>query len=138
MFAGLPEKNVCWMSHNDYIETAAPGFKIVASTPNCPFTENSANLFTLVFTQQAVINKYAGQLLANSLCQHCSANAGVYTAGQSAQHLAVADFCLQLSNSLLNEGIHLPGAGAAADIVNEIAQHLPDDAHAGRQCLQGS
>ena len=36
MFAGLSEKNVCWMSHNDYIETAAPGFKIVASTPNCP------------------------------------------------------------------------------------------------------
>ena len=24
MFAGLSEKNVCWMSHNDYIETAAP------------------------------------------------------------------------------------------------------------------
>ena len=36
MFAGLPDKNVCWMSHNDYIETAAPGFEIVAHTPNCP------------------------------------------------------------------------------------------------------
>ena len=36
LFAGLPDKNVCWMSHNDYIETAAPGFEIVAHTPNCP------------------------------------------------------------------------------------------------------
>ena len=30
----LPAQNVCWMSHNDYIEKAAPGFEIVAHTPN--------------------------------------------------------------------------------------------------------
>ena len=24
LFAGLPDKNVCWMSHNDYIETGRP------------------------------------------------------------------------------------------------------------------
>lgn len=36
LFEGLPENNVCWMSHNDYIKTAAPGFSIVAHTPNCP------------------------------------------------------------------------------------------------------
>ena len=26
LFDGLPNQNVCWMSHNDYIEQAAPGF----------------------------------------------------------------------------------------------------------------
>ena len=36
LFKGIPAQNVCWMSHNDYIETAAPGFKITAHTPNCP------------------------------------------------------------------------------------------------------
>ena len=36
LFDGLPNQNVCWMSHNDYIEQAAPGFDIIAHTPNCP------------------------------------------------------------------------------------------------------
>ena len=36
LFDTLPAQNVCWMSHNDYIEKAAPGFEIVAHTPNCP------------------------------------------------------------------------------------------------------
>ena len=36
LFDTLPAQNVCWMSHNDYIEQAAPGFEIVAHTPNCP------------------------------------------------------------------------------------------------------
>ena len=44
------------------------------------FTENSANLFTLVFAQQTMIYKYAGQLLADSLSQHSGTNAGVNTA----------------------------------------------------------
>ena len=36
LFDGLPARNVCWMSHNDYIEQQAPGFQIVAHTPNLP------------------------------------------------------------------------------------------------------
>ena len=36
LFTNVSEKTVCWMSHNDYIETAAPGFQIIAHTPDCP------------------------------------------------------------------------------------------------------
>ena len=36
LFDTLPAQNICWMSHNDYIEQAAPGFEIIAHTPNCP------------------------------------------------------------------------------------------------------
>ncbi len=36
LFTDVSEKTICWMSHNDYIETPAPGFKIVAHTDNCP------------------------------------------------------------------------------------------------------
>ena len=36
MFTDVQPSTICWMSHNDYIEQAAPGFKITAHTVNCP------------------------------------------------------------------------------------------------------
>ena len=36
MFRDVSPDTICWMSHNDYIEQAAPGFSIVAHTDNCP------------------------------------------------------------------------------------------------------
>ena len=36
MFADVQPSTICWMSHNDYIEQAAPGFQITAHTVNCP------------------------------------------------------------------------------------------------------
>ena len=31
LFGNVSEKTICWMSHNDYIEKEAPGFKIIAT-----------------------------------------------------------------------------------------------------------
>ena len=36
LFQGVSPTTVCWMSHNDYIAEAAPGFAISAHTDNCP------------------------------------------------------------------------------------------------------
>ena len=36
LFTGVSEKTICWMSHTDYIENAAEGFKVTAHTPVCP------------------------------------------------------------------------------------------------------
>ena len=36
LFEGVPEKTSCWMSHFDYISKTAPGFKVIATTENCP------------------------------------------------------------------------------------------------------
>ena len=36
LFGDVSEKTICWMSHNDYIETQAPGFKITGYTADCP------------------------------------------------------------------------------------------------------
>ena len=33
---GVSPSTICWMSHNDYIEQAAPGFKVTGHTANCP------------------------------------------------------------------------------------------------------
>ncbi len=37
VFADVSENTVCFMSHNDYISKAAPGFHTIAHTENCPF-----------------------------------------------------------------------------------------------------
>ena len=44
MFADVQPSTICWMSHNDYIEQAAPDFKVTAHTVNCPVAaaENEA------------------------------------------------------------------------------------------------
>ncbi len=36
LFADVPETTICWMSHNDYISQAAPGFSVCAHTAACP------------------------------------------------------------------------------------------------------
>lgn len=36
LFSGLPEREISWMSHTDYIETIPAGFTSSAHTDNCP------------------------------------------------------------------------------------------------------
>ena len=36
LFAGVPAKTTCWMSHTDYIAEPPPGFRVTATTPDCP------------------------------------------------------------------------------------------------------
>lgn len=36
LFTDVTPDTVCWMSHFDYISALAPGFKVVASTADCP------------------------------------------------------------------------------------------------------
>ncbi len=36
LFAGVSASTICWMSHNDYISQAAPGFSVCAHTADCP------------------------------------------------------------------------------------------------------
>ncbi len=36
LFRDVEKQSICWMSHFDRIEEAAPGFEIVASTADCP------------------------------------------------------------------------------------------------------
>ena len=74
MFAGLSEKNVCWMSHNDYIETAAPGFKIVASTPNCPVAaaeDEERKLYCVQFHPEVLHTENGTKMLSNFVYNVC-------------------------------------------------------------------
>ena len=86
--------------------------------------EDRADLFLLVLAQQAVVYEHAGQLLADGLGQHGSQHGGIDAAGQGAEHLAAADALFQGLDVVLHEGVHFPVAGAAADVVHEVVQHL--------------
>ena len=60
LFKGIPEHSVCWMSHFDRIEEAAPGFEIVAHTADCPIaaTQNvEKNLYAIQFHPEVAIRK---------------------------------------------------------------------------------
>ena len=74
LFAGLPDKNVCWMSHNDYIETAAPGFEIVAHTPNCPVAaaqDKPRGLYCVQFHPEVLHTENGTQILHNFVYNVC-------------------------------------------------------------------
>ncbi len=78
----------------------------------------------LILAQQTVVHEDAGQLLADGLGQHGSADGGIDAAGQGAEHFSVADLFAQSLDVVFHEGVHLPVAGAAADIVDEVTENF--------------
>ena len=71
-----------------------------------------------------MVHKDAGELLTDGLGQHGRADTGIHAAGKCAQHFAGADLFPQRTHRLLHEGVHLPGPGAAADLVHKVVQDL--------------
>ena len=74
LFENVSEKTICWMSHNDYIEQAAPGFKIIAHTPDCPVAavENvEKKLYATQFHPEVLRTKEGKQMLANFVFNVC-------------------------------------------------------------------
>ena len=74
LFAGLPDQNVCWMSHNDYIEQAAPGFQVVAHTPNCPVAaaqDPARGLYCVQFHPEVLHTENGTQILHNFVYKVC-------------------------------------------------------------------
>ena len=74
LFENVSEKTICWMSRNDYIEQAAPGFKIIAHTPDCPVAavENvEKKLYATQFHPEVLHTKEGKQMLANFVFNVC-------------------------------------------------------------------
>ena len=74
LFDTLPAQNVCWMSHNDYIEQAAPGFEIVAHTPNCPVAaaqDKSRGLYAVQFHPEVLHTENGTKILHNFVYNVC-------------------------------------------------------------------
>ena len=74
LFDGLPARNVCWMSHNDYIEQQAPGFQIVAHTPNCPVAaaqDTARGLYCVQFHPEVLHTENGTRILHNFVYKVC-------------------------------------------------------------------
>ena len=67
-------RDSCWMSHNDYIEQAAPGFKITAHTVNCPVAaaENEEKgLYAVQFHPEVLHTAEGKKMLHNFVYNVC-------------------------------------------------------------------
>ncbi|MGY6223832.1 glutamine-hydrolyzing GMP synthase, partial [Faecalibacterium duncaniae] len=68
LFTDVQPSTICWMSHNDYIEQAAPGFKITAHTANCPVAavENAEKgLYAVQFHPEVLHTAEGKKMLRN-------------------------------------------------------------------------
>lgn len=74
LFSDVSEKTVCWMSHNDYIEKEAPGFKIAAWTPDCPVAAAQCpekNLYAIQFHPEVLHTAEGTKMLSNFVYNVC-------------------------------------------------------------------
>lgn len=74
LFDGVSENTVCWMSHNDYIETPAPGFAVSAHTESCPVAaaEDAARgLYLVQFHPEVLHTQQGARMLSNFVYHVC-------------------------------------------------------------------
>ena len=74
LFEDIDEKNVCWMSHTDYISKEPQGFKVTGKTPVCPVAamENKdKNLYAVQFHPEVMHTKKGTKIISNFLYNIC-------------------------------------------------------------------
>lgn len=82
------------------------------------------HLVSLVLPQQSVVHKNARQLIAHRPLQKRCRHRTVHAAGQRQQYPTVADLPPALRHGLVQIGRHGPLGAEAADLVQEVFQHL--------------
>ena len=74
MFTDVQPSTICWMSHNDYISKAAPGFEIIAHTDDCPVAAVAnveKNLYATQFHPEVLHTKEGKKMLSNFVYNVC-------------------------------------------------------------------
>ena len=90
-----------------------------------PLGEGGFYLVALILAHTAVIDEYGGQPISYRLGEQRRQNGGIHAAGQRQQHAALgADGVPELCHGIFAEIPHCPGTLGAADLIEEIAQHL--------------
>ncbi|WP_050606552.1 glutamine-hydrolyzing GMP synthase [Clostridium niameyense] len=75
LFSEMKEKDQCWMSHTDYISKVPAGFKIIATTDECPcaaMMNEEKNLYGVQFHPEVEHTLFGKQLLKNFLFKICA------------------------------------------------------------------
>ena len=74
LFSDVNETTICWMSHFDYISKAAPDFRIIAHTADCPVAaaENQTqNLYAIQFHPEVLHTQEGTKMLYNFVRNVC-------------------------------------------------------------------
>lgn len=74
LFQDVSEKTICWMSHNDYISSLAPGFMASAHTDNCPYAAMEhikKKLYATQFHPEVLHTKEGQKMLSNFVFRVC-------------------------------------------------------------------
>lgn len=77
LFDKLPEKNICWMSHTDYISKAPDGFKVTAKTEVCPVAAMECpgkKLYAVQFHPEVMHTQHGSEIIANFIFSVCGCN----------------------------------------------------------------
>ena len=78
LFAGLPEKFIVWMSHGDRVAEIPAGFKVSATSANCPYAairNEEKRFYAIQFHPEVVHTQYGTQILGNFLFKICGCKA---------------------------------------------------------------
>ncbi|MBP5670017.1 MAG: glutamine-hydrolyzing GMP synthase, partial [Lachnospiraceae bacterium] len=74
LFTNVTPHTVCWMSHFDYISKLAPGFRVVATTANCPVAAaecQEKGLYAIQFHPEVLHTAEGSKMLYNFVRNVC-------------------------------------------------------------------
>ena len=74
LFENVTENTICWMSHFDYISKAAPGFRITATTADCPIAAceyAEKGLYAIQFHPEVLHTAEGSKMLYNFVRNIC-------------------------------------------------------------------
>ena len=74
LFHGVPEKSVCWMSHNDFVSRLPDGFTAIARTDKCPFAamkDEKRRIYGVQFHPEVTHTEFGKQILKNFVYNVC-------------------------------------------------------------------
>ena len=76
LFAGIPDKNIVWMSHGDKVTDLGTGFEAVASTPTCQFaavrsTNPARKFWGVQFHPEVTHTPHGKEIIRNFLYEIC-------------------------------------------------------------------
>ncbi|MGL5207323.1 MAG: glutamine-hydrolyzing GMP synthase [Acidaminococcaceae bacterium] len=74
LFKGVEGKNICWMSHNDYVSEVPAGFQTYAMTSECPVAamiNEERKLYGVQFHPEVEHTPFGRKMIANFLFEIC-------------------------------------------------------------------
>jgi GMP synthase (glutamine-hydrolysing) len=74
LFKGMEQNNSCWMSHTDFVKKAPKGFKVIATTSQCPVAamENKEKkIYGVQFHPEVEHTPFGRKMLSNFLFNIC-------------------------------------------------------------------